>query len=85
MTTTYIPGDNPDAKPFDELTNFTKIHYLDKNDLILKEGEDDYTIFPQMDILSNISIMGDYHSQNYSNMKAYTQLELKADFYEIEK
>lgn len=29
--------------------------------------------------------MGDYSSQNYSNMKAYTHLELKADFYEVEK
>lgn len=85
LTSTYIPGDSADAKQFDELEGFTRVQYLNKNDLILTEGEDDYTIFPKMDILSDINIMGDYNSQNYSNMKAYTQLELKADFFEIEK
>ena len=85
LTSTYIPGDSADAKQFDDLEGFTRVQYLNKNDLILTEGEDDYTIFPKMDILSDINIMGDYNSQNYSNMKAYTQLELKADFFEIEK
>ena len=85
LTTTYVPGDGPDAKQVDDLEGFTRVQYLNKDDLILEEGEDDYTIFPKMDILKDISIMGDYHSQNYSNMKAYTKLELKADFYEIQK
>ena len=85
LTSTYIPGDSADAKQFDDLEGFTRVQYLNKNDLVLTEGEDDYTIFPKMDILSDINIMGDYNSQNYSNMKAYTQLELKADFFEIEK
>lgn len=85
LTSTYIPGDSADAKQFDDLEGFTRVQYLNKNDLILTEGEDDYTIFPKMDILADINIMGDYNSQNYSNMKAYTQLELKADFFEIEK
>jgi hypothetical protein len=36
--------------------------------------EDNYSVFPYIDITDSVFLMGDYFSTDYTQMKAYTKL-----------
>ena len=36
--------------------------------------EDNYSVFPYIDITESVFLMGDYFSTDYTQMKAYTKL-----------
>lgn len=59
--------------------------YLDKSHLKLGEGNDLFTVFPTLKVEDGVYLMGDYFSTDYSQLKAYTELEIKIDFYEVIK
>ena len=46
-------------------------------------GDDQYSIFPRVDITDCIYLMGDYNSDDYESMKAYTQFKMKLNWLEI--
>jgi len=48
-------------------------------------GDDLFSIFPRIDITDHIYLMGDYHSDDYKSMKAFTQFKIKVDWLEIQK
>jgi hypothetical protein len=45
--------------------------------------EDNYSVFPYLDITNNVFLMGDYFSTDYTQMKAYTKVQLKLDYYNV--
>lgn len=53
--------------------------------LFLPNGDDSYTVFPRVDITEHVYLMGDYMSEDYESMKAYTQFKIKTDWLEIQK
>lgn len=42
-----------------------------------------FAAFPSLTIDDNIYVMGDYFSTDYSNLKTYTELEIKIDYYKV--
>lgn len=36
--------------------------------------EDNYSVFPYIDITDNVFLMGDYFNTDYNQMKAYTKI-----------
>ena len=37
-----------------------------------------------MDITDNVHLMGDWQNQDYTKMKSYTKVEVKADYIQIQ-
>jgi len=44
-----------------------------------------YSVFPYLEIKDFINVFGDFYSYNETKMKAFTKLEMKVDFYAVEK
>ena len=44
---------------------------------------DNYSVFPYIDITDSVFLMGDYFNTDYTQMKAYTKLQLKLDYYNV--
>ena len=42
-----------------------------------------FAAFPSLTIDDNIYVMGDYFSTDYSNLKTYTEIEIKIDYYKV--
>jgi hypothetical protein len=53
--------------------------------IIDSNNDDEFSVFPRLDITSDIYLMGDYYSTNYDQMKAYTNLKIKFDYYNVVK
>lgn len=52
---------------------FTKVHATDSlKSLYLPDSDDSYSIFSRIDITDYVYLMGDYMSENFESMKAYT-------------
>lgn len=45
--------------------------------------EDDYSIFPKLNIKDGIHVLGNYFSTNYDKVKSFSKLELKVDMLEV--
>jgi hypothetical protein len=52
-------------------------------DLTISDEDDEYSIFPVLQIQDDIKLLGNYFSTNYKNVKSFTKIELKADLLEI--
>lgn len=75
QTTTVVGGD---ADLSDQTTK-----YYGMGDLVISDDEDEYSIFPVLQIQNDIKLLGNYFSTNYKNVKSFTKIELKADLLEI--
>jgi len=50
------------------------------------EGDEKlFSAFPSMKLEENVYLMGDYYSTDYSNLKSYTHLEIKIDYFKVIK
>jgi hypothetical protein len=79
LSTTY-QNKNKDAP------DITKVHKFDSlKDLYKPQGDDSFTVFPRMDITDYVYLMGDYQSDNFDSMKAYTTFKIKLDWLEVQK
>mmetsp|Transcript_29430 Transcript_29430/g.44553 ORF Transcript_29430/g.44553 Transcript_29430/m.44553 type:complete len:380 (+) Transcript_29430:274-1413(+) len=86
LSSFYLPGtENEDALQVENLINFEHVHYYRSSDIELSSDEDKFSIFPYIDISDYVNILGDYYSFNETKMKAWTKLEIKIDYLELEK
>ena len=47
------------------------------------EGDNLFSAFPSMKFKDNVYVMGNYFSTDYTELKAYTELEIKIDFFKV--
>ena len=59
------------------------VKYFSTSDLIIAEGDDEYSMFPRLTITDDVYLLGNMFSTNYNNTKSFTKLELKVDLYEV--
>lgn len=57
--------------------------YFDTSSMKFLEGEEMFSAFPSMKFEDNVYVMGDYFSTDYSELKSYTELEIKIDFFKV--
>lgn len=57
--------------------------YFDTSSMKFLEGEEMFSAFPSMIFNDNVYLMGDYYSSDYSELKSYTELEIKLDFFKV--
>ena len=62
----------------------TESKYYSLSDLVIDDS-DPFSVFPKLDISKSMHVMGDYNSNDYSQMKTSTKFEIKADFYQIQQ
>ena len=64
--------------------DFKKVHRFDSlADLYQPMDQDLFSIFPRVDITDHIYLMGDYFSNDFESMKAYTEFKIKINWLEI--
>lgn len=61
----------------------TDVVYFDTSSMKFLEGEEMFSAFPSMMFDDNVYVMGDYFSTDYTELKAYTELEIKIDFFKV--
>ena len=57
--------------------------YFGKDFLKISDEDDLFSIFPKFTFDNYTYLMGDYFTMDYSQLKVYTELEIKIDFYEV--
>jgi len=63
--------------------NRQDVIYKSIEDLKIKDGDDPFSVFPQISFNDGVYLMNDYYNTDYSQMKAYTELEIKIDFFKV--
>lgn len=58
-------------------------HFDSMKDLYIPDGEDNYSVFPRLDITDSIMMLGDYYSTDYSQPKAWSEFSIKIDWLEV--
>ena len=65
---------------------FKQVHRFDSMKSIFQpEGDDDFSIFPRIDITDYVYLFGDYFVHDLKEMKAYTEFKIKVDWLEVHK
>jgi len=59
------------------------VKYFSTSDLVIAEGDDEYSMFPRLTITDDVFLLGNMFSTNYDNTKSFTKLELKVDLLEV--
>ena len=62
------------------MSTYVNSNFIDKSTITLDAKKQ----FPEMDITDNVHLMGDWQNQDYTKMKAYTKVEVKADYIQIQ-
>jgi len=75
LSTTTVGGD---ANLLDQY-----VKYFSASDLVIAEGDDEYSMFPRLTITDDVFLLGNMFSTNYDNTKSFTKLELKVDLLEV--
>lgn len=65
---------------------YNKTRYFDSmSDLYVPDGDDNYSIFPRIDLTDSIMMLGDYYSDDFDMPKAWTEFNLKIDWVEVQR
>jgi len=56
-----------------------------KKYLYIPDGDDNFSIFPRLDIKSGINMMGNYFSTDYKTPKTWSEFEIKINWLKVHK
>ena len=65
------------------ITNATDVFYLNKSYIQMHQNELSLQNYYHLDFDNHVLVMGEYITEDFEKMKAYTKLEVKLDIYEV--